>query len=120
MSTVIDVTVSAIHCMADPDPAVVTDVDTLLKFVLDGASLDEGYKFCPTNAIEVRDPQGQFIGSWTVEDGKVALVDLKTLTGLFHYDVRAKDKDGQTVLLSDLAGTLSGEVVFDPMIKNDA
>lgn len=118
MSTVIEVSVSAIHCTATPDPVQVSVANTLLKFVLDDASRNEGYIFSPTNAIRVQTPDGQFIGSWTLPDGTAALVDLNTLTGLFHYDVSV-DKEAHTVLLSDRAGTLSGHVVFDPMIQNN-
>lgn len=116
--------IDAICCKAHPHKVRVKQADTLLSFELDPASVEAGYRFAETDAIEVKDPQGQFIGPWTIAtDGTVALVSLNTRSGRhkYHYCVTVREpKSRQLISLARHCRERNCDVVFDPTIENDA
>jgi len=67
--------------IACPDPAVVTQPNTLLRFELQ----TEGYEFDAVEAIRVVDGEGNFIGSWTVSEDHATMVDVLVNEGEYHY-----------------------------------
>lgn len=88
MSTVINVTIYPLTHSAYPDPVVVKDPDTMLSFALDYDSIMAGWTFDKAGAIKVPEGGSQFIGSWTLPNTvQCALVDLKTVNGVYKYDV---------------------------------
>lgn len=106
--------------MTIPNPVVVTNKDTMLKFVMKSPN----YLF-DKNAIRPKD-SADFVGSWTSSDAKEAsLLDLKTQHGDFEYWVYATraaptapsgSEGGSTVPLPIRLTFAAG---FDPVIQNN-
>lgn len=96
--------------IACPDPAVVTESNTLLRFELQ----TEGYEFDADEAIRVVDGEGNFIGSWTVSEDHATMVDVLVSEGVYHYWVHYHPVPVQQVPVPKLRLFFD----FDPAIRN--
>lgn len=108
--------------IACPDPAVVTQPNTLLRFEMQ----TQGYAFDEEEAIRVVDGEGNFIGSWTVSSNNATLVDVLVSEGTYEYwvwyrpvpPVPPTPPGGQPPVGSAQPPKLRLSFAFDPAIRN--
>ena len=102
--------------IACPDPAVVTQPNTLLRFELQ----TQGYAFDTDEAIRVVDGEGNFIGSWTVAGNNATLVDVLVSEGVYEYWVWYHPVlvPPTPVPTTVPAAKLRLSFAFDPAIRN--